>query len=240
MMKKKVAPGKFVNVNGHDMHVFSQGVGNVTFVFMSGFGTRFPTLDFEPLWSLLSTNNQIAVVDKAGYGWSKSTGSSRDIDTMLNETRTALQLAGITAPYVLVPHSASGLEALYWAQMYPNEVKAIIGLDPRVPTFEKLPPKFIGKLLKFLGAFTPDTLNEIEHLVDNTEKVKNLPLPTATPIYFFISGKNGIKDWEDILISYLSDFEISKHLTLNCGHYVHKYEAEKIAEEINKFIKSIG
>ncbi len=27
----------------------------------------------------------------------------------------------------------SGIEALYWAQQYPNEVKAIIGLDPAIP-----------------------------------------------------------------------------------------------------------
>ncbi|SDW08850.1 alpha/beta hydrolase [Paenibacillus sp. CF384] len=31
--------------------------------------------------------------------------------------------------HVLVPHSISGLESVYWAQKYPNEVSAIIGID---------------------------------------------------------------------------------------------------------------
>ena len=37
------------------------------------------------------------------------------------------------APYVLCPHSYSGIEALYWAQTYPDEIEAIIGLDMAVP-----------------------------------------------------------------------------------------------------------
>ena len=41
----------------------------------------------------------------------------------------ALDKAGIQDPYVLCPHSLSGLEALYWAQKYPDEVEAIVGLD---------------------------------------------------------------------------------------------------------------
>ena len=58
-----------------------------------------------------------------------------DIDSILEDTRTALALAGLNAPYVLCPHSMSGLEALYWAQKYPDEVSAIIGLDMAVPEY---------------------------------------------------------------------------------------------------------
>lgn len=47
----------------------------------------------------------------------------------------ALDKAGIKGPYVLCPHSLSGLEALYWAQKYPDEVEAIVGLDMAVPTY---------------------------------------------------------------------------------------------------------
>jgi len=130
---KYSAPGKLVNVNGHKIHVFSEGQGEKTFVFMAGSGTSCPTLDFKPLWSLLSGSHRIAVIEKSGYGWSESTKTSRDLDTMLNESRQALDFAGIHAPYYLVPHSMSGLEAIYWSQKYPNEIKAIIGLDPGIP-----------------------------------------------------------------------------------------------------------
>lgn len=91
--------------------------------------------DFEPLYKLLSDEYRIVVVEKAGYGYSKVSNSPRDIDTMLEETRQALALAGETGPFVLFPHSMSGLEALYWAQLYPNEVKAIVGLDMATPLY---------------------------------------------------------------------------------------------------------
>ena len=52
---------------------------------------------------------------------------------MLSETRTALSLVDLRPPYVLMPHSMSGIEALAWAIHFPDEIKAIIGLDAAVP-----------------------------------------------------------------------------------------------------------
>lgn len=125
--------GKQVEVNGHKMNVYTEGTGDMTLVFMSGGGTCSPVLDFKSLYSILSDTLKIVVVEKAGYGFSEDSDTSRDIDTVLSETRQALTLAGISSPYVLCPHSISGIEALYWAQQYPQEVKAIVGLDMALP-----------------------------------------------------------------------------------------------------------
>lgn len=129
--------GKMVEVNGHQMHVYVEGNGEETLVFMSGGGTSSPVLDFKSLYSLLSDKYKIAVVEKAGYGFSDITDYEPNIDTILQETREALLKSGVEGPYILAPHSMSGIEALYWAQVYPNEVKAIIGLDMAVPTAYK-------------------------------------------------------------------------------------------------------
>ncbi len=138
MEKEKFVPiGRRVEVNGHCLNVCSEGEGKTTLVFMSGAGTCSPLLDFKSLCSELSDEYKIAVVEKAGYGFSDDSDISRDIDTMLFETRAALRLSGHTPPYVLVPHSMSGIEALYWAQQYPEEISAIIGLDMSVPEFYK-------------------------------------------------------------------------------------------------------
>ena len=126
-------PGELVSINDNRMHVYTEGQGEITLVFMSGSGTSSPTMDFKPLWRRMTDDYRIAVVEKPGYGWSEGSSSSRNIDTTLGETRKALNLAGEDGPYVLVPHSMTGLEAIYWAQKYPDEVKAIIGLDPAIP-----------------------------------------------------------------------------------------------------------
>ena len=127
--------GKMVEVDGRNMSVYIEGTGSTTLVFMSGGGTCSPILDFKSLYSLLSDNYQIAVVEKFGYGFSDVVDKNRDIDSMLEDTRAALAAAGLTAPYVLCAHSMSGLEALYWAQKYPGEVSGIIGLDMALPEY---------------------------------------------------------------------------------------------------------
>lgn len=127
--------GQMVEVDGHNMSVYVEGAGDTTLVFMSGGGTCSPILDFKSLYSLLSDTHQIVVVEKFGYGFSDVVDKSRDIDSILEDTRTALAAAGLHAPYVLCPHSMSGLEALYWAQKYPDEVSAIIGFDMAVPEY---------------------------------------------------------------------------------------------------------
>ena len=125
--------GELVEVNGHQMSVYVEGNGDKTIVFMSGGGTCSPILDFKSLYTTLSDNCKIVVVEKFGYGFSDVVDKDRSIDSVLEDTRTALEKAGIEGPYVLCPHSMSGMEALYWAGQYPEEVEAIIGLDMAVP-----------------------------------------------------------------------------------------------------------
>ena len=125
--------GQLVEVDGHKMSVYTEGTGDKTLVFLSGSDTPSPILDFKSLFSLLSDEYRIVVVERFGYGFSDVVDKPRDIDTVLSETRAALAAADINGPYVLCPHSMSGLEALYWAQQYPEEVEAIIGLDMAVP-----------------------------------------------------------------------------------------------------------
>ena len=127
--------GQRVEVGGKKMCVYTEGEGENTIVFLAGGGIASPTLDFKSLYSQLTNEYRIAVVEKFGYGFSEEYDGSRDIDTMLEDTRTALSKAGLQAPYILAPHSMSGLEAIYWSQKYPEEVSAIVGLDMAVPEY---------------------------------------------------------------------------------------------------------
>lgn len=130
-----VPNGEIVDLGNYSVHVYSEGDANAapTLVFMSGSATVAPVYDFKALYSLLSDDYRIAVVEKAGYGYSDIVEIDRDVATMVEEVRNALNGVGINKPYVLLPHSMSGLEAIYWAQNYPDEVSGIIGIDMSVP-----------------------------------------------------------------------------------------------------------
>lgn len=122
-------PGTCVEVDGHNMNLYIEGEGDHTLVFMSGWKATSPMYAFKPLYSRLSDDYRCVVIEKFGYGFSDEYDGPRDFDTILRQDREALQKAGIEGPYVLCAHSLSGLEAELWAQMYPDEVEAIIGLD---------------------------------------------------------------------------------------------------------------
>ncbi len=144
-----------VSVNGRRVTVYIEGEGKETLVFMAGAGTSAPVLDFKPLWTRLTGRFRTAVLERSGYGFSGiAPGIPRDINSLLEEARLSLQEAQIHPPYILVPHSMSALIALYWARMFPHEVKAVIGLDPAVPeTYDHLPmpPVFVLRMISLLG-----------------------------------------------------------------------------------------
>ena len=125
--------GKQVTVNGHRMNVSVKGEGSETIVFLSGAGIASPILDFKNLSDSLSKKYKVVVVERAGYGFSQDSDRSRDVMTVLSETRQALSQAEVSGPYVIVSHSMASLESLAWQEKYPNEVKALVGLDWALP-----------------------------------------------------------------------------------------------------------
>lgn len=129
--------GKEVTVNGHRMNVSVKGEGPQTIVFLSGAGIASPILDFKNLTDSLSKKYKVVVVDRAGYGFSQDSDRSRDVMTVFSETRQALSQAEVSGPYVIVSHSMASLESLAWQEKYPNEVRALIGLDWALPASYK-------------------------------------------------------------------------------------------------------
>ena len=125
--------GKQVTVNGHRMNVSIKGEGSETIVFLSGAGIASPILDFKNLSDPLSKKYKVVVVERAGYGFSQDSDRSRDVMEVLSETRQALAQAHVSGPYVIISHSMASLESLAWQEKYPNEVKALIGLDWALP-----------------------------------------------------------------------------------------------------------
>ncbi len=281
--RKLLTPlGKLVEVNGHNMSVYTEGEGDKTLVFLSGGGTCSPILDFKSLYSLLSNEYKIAVVEKFGYGFSDVVDEQRDIDTMLSETRMALEKAGIEGPYVLCPHSMSGLEALYWAQKYPEEVEAIIGLDMAVPAYYdemriSIPITKLGQYGAALGitrwipslaesdaikvgtlseeekeiyravfyqrTATVTMIDEVKAVKDNAKTVKENGVPQVPMLLFISNGSGGTgfteETWRRIPKEYIAGCDNASYIELDCPHYVHDYEYEKISEEIRNLLKKM-
>ena len=126
--------GKTVLVNGHKINVYVEGDGPETIVFLSGAGIASPILDFKDVSDSLSKKYKVVIVERAGYGYSDDSNQSRDVMEVLSETRQALSQANITGPFIILSHSMASLESLAWQEKYPDEVKALVGLDWALPS----------------------------------------------------------------------------------------------------------
>ena len=126
--------GEPVTVNGHKIHVYRAGKADApAIVFMAGHSTIAPVYDFKVLYEKLRDDLRVIVMEKFGYGYSDIFDAPCDIDTLISVQREALAALGETGPFILAPHSMSGLEAIRWKQKFPEEVSAIIGIDMATP-----------------------------------------------------------------------------------------------------------
>lgn len=142
--------GEIVKLNNKNMHVYSMGKGKDTIILLPGHGVPLPSADFAPLMRELSKKNKVVTVEYFGVGFSDQTDKPRTNENYMNEIRTSLNKAGIKPPYILMPHSISGIYSEYYATKYPEEVKGIILLDSISTTLKtKVVPKKIISTYKF-------------------------------------------------------------------------------------------
>ena len=135
--------GTVVKIGNTDINVYTKGSGNITIIFMAGSGVGCPTLEYKPVYKRMTDKFRIAVVEKAGYGLSGKATTERTVENLVEESRTALRTLHIEPPYVLAPHSYSGFEAIWWANTYPEEIKAVLGLDMGFPNMMEAQAKEI-------------------------------------------------------------------------------------------------
>ncbi len=143
---------EYIEVDNHKMHIFTDGdESKAKLVLMSGSGTVAPVYDFKILYEKLVSNYRIIVIEKFGYGYSDLYEGPCDIDSLVAFQREALEKAGEKGPFILLPHSMSGLEAIRWKQKYPDDVKAIIGLDMAVlGTYLQWNQKQLDQRIRFM------------------------------------------------------------------------------------------
>lgn len=122
----------YADVDGKRMAAYIAGEGEHTIVLLRGLYDPCPTITLRPLADDLAKNNRVIILDYLGSGFSDDTERERTADRFVDEIHTALVSLGETGPYILAAHQLSGLYVQLYAEQYPDEVEAIIGLDSSV------------------------------------------------------------------------------------------------------------
>lgn len=136
--KAELTPyGETVTLSAGDINVSRNGGSGPTMVLLSGYGTPAPAVDFAPLIRELDAFDVI-VVEGFGYGYSDLDVANRTIENITSELHEVLAKLRVDEPVILVGHSVGGLYARYYANTYPDEVSAVIGIDPMAATTSSL------------------------------------------------------------------------------------------------------
>lgn len=191
-----------VEVNGETMKAHVKGSGNKTIVMLSSWDADSPIDDFFPLYEKLSKDYKVVVLEYFGYSGSDITSDERTNAAIVQEIRTALCKLNINPPYILMPHSMSGLYSLYYANNYPSEVSGIIGIDMSLPlrqleqwneeTFEK------AKLSPESSNLNVSMINQWNKFYDNSKELKDLKYPPNLPVLAFLTKKQ-IEEANDMI-----------------------------------------
>ena len=122
-------------VSGRDVELVETGSGEATVVFESGWGNDWSAWD--QVASEVSGHARVFAYSRPGYGRSDPTTEPRDGAHIVEDLRALLVARGYAPPYVLVGHSFGGTYLELFARAHPEEVAALVLVEPRPADFSR-------------------------------------------------------------------------------------------------------
>jgi len=205
---------KLVEVNGYHYNVFTQGLENrkstaPVIIFENGMGVDLG--NWKEIIAQVSAMAPVFAYDRAGIGKSDKIFQMPTAKFVSESLHDILKKLNIAPPYILVGHSLGGLYIRSYAGFYPEEISALVFIDPADFTETKndwnnifrkmgLSEKKIDEML-YNRLYRPiqkiDSLNfgpwserRVLNELRKTDfaEISSLPLP-AVPLLFFVGGK---------------------------------------------------
>jgi pimeloyl-ACP methyl ester carboxylesterase len=137
-------PGELVDAGGYRLHMLVAGRDKAGPTVILDTGLGLPSTYMSRLQEQVAPFARVVAYDRPGIGWSDvpPAGGTQDSLSTANALHAALVDAGISGPYVLVGHSAGGLNMLVFASTYPQETAGIVLVDSTHPDqFLRYPPE---------------------------------------------------------------------------------------------------
>ena len=121
------APGTYIWIGDHRLHLVCRGSGSPTVVFDAGLGGS--SLDWTLVQPEVALFTRACAYDRAGYAWSDPGPMPRDVKNIVTDLEQLLGSGSVAAPYVLVGHSLGGLVAQHFARQHPQRIAGLVLVD---------------------------------------------------------------------------------------------------------------
>ncbi len=163
--------GRFYDVGGRRLLLHRSGSGSPAVVFLSGGGTV--GLDYLNVQQRAAELTTSVLYDRAGTGWSDRIDLPRTSAQVTDELRELLRTAGVPAPYLLVGHSLGGLYARHYAQRFPDEIAALLLLDPAHEDYDAYMPQQLNEMRRARDPDQPLYRKLTDSIVTSAKKQLN-------------------------------------------------------------------
>ena len=128
--------GKYIFLENYigRINIYDSNKGSKIIVFLSGFGTGSPIIDYLPITNKLKDKFRIIVIESYGYGFSDDTKIKRSVENIVEEIHSVLINLEIDK-YTILAHSISGIYAQFYIEKYRNEIESYIGIENMIPQY---------------------------------------------------------------------------------------------------------
>ena len=138
--RKFRAPGTLVKLQDRTVHVHQLGAGAPPIILEAGIAAS--SLSWSVVQPQLAGLSATYSYDRAGLGWSGSTGRGCNVTQLVDELHQWLRTLNVPRPYLLAGHSYAAYILRLFARRFPDEVAGIILLDPLTPEEWIKPSRF--------------------------------------------------------------------------------------------------
>lgn len=237
------------DVGGYKLFFLSMGINQPTVILESGFGNGGTESGWDVVQKKVQSFAQVLLYDRAGLGQSESGTKPRSTVQIANELHTLLDSAKINPPYILVGHSMGGLHIQVFAKLFPNEVAAMVFVDPTPKELaDTLSTTAINNLIS-QGAPQGVLDEAAEGLNVSIPVFKSLPTLPNVPVVVLTSsftGEGGVEksQWDELnnyhqkLSEEVSD---GTHIVAtNSGHYIQINEPTLVIDAIESVYNKVA
>lgn len=230
-----------VRIDGRAVELVEAGSGPATVVFEAGFGNDWTPWD--DVASAVASHAKVFAYSRPGYGGSDPAATPRDAAHIVEELRALLALRGHAPPYVLVGHSFGGTYMELFAKSHPDEVAAVVLVDPRHRDFTSaceqaqftlcaIPASVVASLPAVqVAEFTAFATAPAQ--IDAAGPFGPAPVRVlaATDHDGFTSGQEAL--WGRLLANLAGEAPDGKLVTFQgVGHYIQVYRPSEVAQII--------
>lgn len=184
----------FITLNKSKIYYAKKGNGNVPVVFVSGLGEDHNT--WQAVQDSVSTFTLTLSYDRAGLGRSEYNNEKKDLLSITNELNNLIKLTRLSKPFILVGHSLGCQIVKEYALLYPQDIKAIVFIDPgyneeilKARVSDSMWRKREQTLQQYLPEFNAAQKEELRYRNKNAAISDSSKLNTKVPIVLLTATK---------------------------------------------------